>query len=201
VWTSDCNDALERQEIQRGASLFIPPEVMGAHIGPTRSHTTGRVHTLAFRAATAMFGHLGVEWDVSALDDRDRAQLADAIALHRELRPLLHGGDTVRFDTEDPYRAHGVYAADRSSAVVSFAVLRSGLSLAPPPQRLPGLDPDGRYRVELLPLPGARSGPVRSTGGWAGDGLELSGRELAARGLRPPVLHPESAALFRLTRR
>jgi alpha-galactosidase len=201
VWTSDCNDALERQEIQRGASLFIPPEVMGAHVGPTRSHTTGRVHTLAFRAATAMFGHLGVEWDVSALDDRDRAQLADAIALHRELRPLLHGGDTVRFDTEDPYRAHGVYAADRSSAVVSFAVLRSGLSLAPPPLRLPGLDPDGHYRVELLPLPGARSGPVRSTGGWAGDGLELSGRELAARGLRPPVLHPESAALFRLTRR
>ena len=46
VWTSDCNDALERQTIQRGASMLIPPEVMGAHIGPTRAHTTGRVHTL-----------------------------------------------------------------------------------------------------------------------------------------------------------
>ena len=44
VWTSDCNDALERQTIQRWASTLIPPEVMGAHIGPPRSHTTGRTH-------------------------------------------------------------------------------------------------------------------------------------------------------------
>ena len=69
VWTSDCNDALERQTIQRGASMLIPPELMGAHIGPPTSHTTGRTHTLAFRAATAMFGHLGVEWNVLELDD------------------------------------------------------------------------------------------------------------------------------------
>jgi len=33
-WTSDNNDALERQRIQRGASMVIPPEVMGAHVGP-----------------------------------------------------------------------------------------------------------------------------------------------------------------------
>ena len=69
VWTSDCNDALERQQIQRGASMLIPPELMGAHIGPSRSHTTGRIHSLAFRGATAMFGHLGVEWNISRLDD------------------------------------------------------------------------------------------------------------------------------------
>ena len=73
VWTSDCNDALERQTIQRGASMLLPPEVMGAHIGPTRSHTTARVHTLAFRAATAMFGHLGVEWNVARLGEDDRS--------------------------------------------------------------------------------------------------------------------------------
>jgi alpha-galactosidase len=42
VWTSDCNDALERQTIQRGASMLIPPELMGAHIGPSAAHTTGR---------------------------------------------------------------------------------------------------------------------------------------------------------------
>ena len=95
VWTSDCNDALERQTIQRGASMLVPPELMGAHIGPTRSHTTGRVHTLAFRAATALFGHLGVEWNVLALDRHASAtELAEVIALHQRFRPLLHGGDT-----------------------------------------------------------------------------------------------------------
>ena len=38
-----------------GASMFITPEVMGAHVGPEHSHTTGRHHDLAFRAATAEF--------------------------------------------------------------------------------------------------------------------------------------------------
>ena len=42
VWTSDCNDALERLTIQFGASMLIPYEVMGAHIGPERSHSSER---------------------------------------------------------------------------------------------------------------------------------------------------------------
>ena len=28
VWTSDCNDAFERQTIQRWATTFVPPEVL-----------------------------------------------------------------------------------------------------------------------------------------------------------------------------
>jgi alpha-galactosidase len=198
VWTSDCNDALERQTIQRGASMLIPPEVMGAHIGPGRSHTTGRVHTLAFRAATALFGHLGVEWDVTKLDDRDRESLAEAIALHKRFRSLLHGGDTVRFDTEAPYCAHGVYAPDRSEGLVSYAQLTTAPSLTPPALRLPGLDPDRTYRAEHVPLPRERWGLAASQPAWLTDGVELSGRQLAVHGLRPPVLHPESAVLFHL---
>ena len=70
VWTSDCNDALERQTIQRYASTLIPPEVIGAHVGPPTAHTTGRTQSLAFRAATALFGHFGIEWNL--LDPRRR---------------------------------------------------------------------------------------------------------------------------------
>jgi alpha-galactosidase len=200
VWTSDCNDALERQTIQRGASMLIPPEVMGAHIGPTRAHTTGRVHTLAFRAATALFGHLGVEWNVARLDDDRRAELADAIAVHKRFRSLLHSGDVVRFDTESAYCAHGVYAADRSEGLVSFAQLATAASLTPPALRLPGLDPDGRYLVEHVPLPGERWGMALTQPAWLTDGIEVSGRQLAAHGIRPPVLHPESAVLISLQR-
>ncbi|MDQ1655101.1 MAG: alpha-galactosidase, partial [Cryptosporangiaceae bacterium] len=76
IWTSDCNDALERQRIQRGFSLFLPPELMGAHIGGPRSHTTGRVHDLGFRAATALFGYLGIEWDLTAASPSERAAVA-----------------------------------------------------------------------------------------------------------------------------
>ena len=39
IWTSDCNDALERASIQRWTSLLVPPELMGTHIGPATAHT------------------------------------------------------------------------------------------------------------------------------------------------------------------
>ncbi|NND76457.1 MAG: alpha-galactosidase [Ilumatobacter sp.] len=200
VWTSDCNDALERQTIQRGASMLIPPELMGAHIGPTRSHTTGRTQTLSFRAATALFGHLGVEWNVTKLTDEERIALRAVIAMHKEHRELLHSGDVVRFDTDPAYNAHGVYAPDRSKGIVSFAQLTSAPSQTPPPLRLPGLDPDARYRVVHLAIPFETWGAARVQPAWLHDGVDLTGRQLAAHGVQPPTLHPESAVLFELTR-
>jgi len=200
VWTSDCNDALERQTIQRGASMLIPPEVMGAHIGPTRSHTTGRTHSLSFRAATALFGHLGVEWNVTDLGDKDRAALRAVIAMHKEHRALLHTGDTVRFATDPAFNAHGVYARDRSEGIISFAQLTTAPSQTPPPLRMPGLDLDARYRVEHLQIPYERWGSARTQPAWLAEGITLSGRQLAFHGIQPPTLHPESAVLFTLTR-
>ena len=202
VWTSDCNDALERQTIQRGASMLIPPEVMGAHIGPRRSHTTGRTQSLAFRGTTAIFGHLGIEWDVTSLTDSERSRLAGIVDLHRRHRHLLHDGDTVRFDTDDSVRAHGVYSVDRTEAIVSFAQLTTGPSLTPAPLQLPGLEPDARYRVEHLAVPGERLGAARSQTRWFTEpgGVVLTGRQLASHGIQPPTLHPESAVLFFLSR-
>ena len=197
VWTSDCNDALERQTIQWGASMLIPNELMGAHVGPTRSHTTGRVHSLAFRALSAFFGHLGVEWNVLTLDEREREQLAEVIALHRQFRPLLHSGDTVRFDPVSNGRlpashAYGVYAPDRSEALIAHVQLTSGMSLLPPPLRLQGLDPEAQYTVEQVPLPG-------SNVVWAGSGIVLTGAQLATHGVQLPRQHPESGILLHLT--
>jgi alpha-galactosidase len=205
VWTSDCNDALERQTIQWGASMLIPPELMGAHIGPTRSHTTGRMHSLAFRSVTALLGHLGVEWNVLALDDTERSQLADTIALHKRFRALAHSGDVVRFDpvangngtgangAQPASHAYGVYARDRSEALVVHAQLTSGISLLSPPVRLPGLDAAARYRVEHVPMPG-------SAWVWPQSGIELTGAQLAAHGIQLPRQHPESAVLLHLVR-
>ncbi len=196
VWTSDCNDALERQTIQRGASMLIPYELMGAHIGPHRSHTTGRVQSLAFRSLTAFFGHLGVEWNVLDLTDDERTQLSDVIALHQQFRPLLHTGDSVRFDAvlngqTAASQAYGVYSQDRREALVTYAQLTTGMSLLPPPLRLPGLLAEVRYVVEQVPLPGARLL-------WSQSGIVVSGAQLAAHGLQLPRQHPESGLLLHL---
>lgn len=196
VWASDNNDPLDRQRINHWMSVLLPAEVIGAHIGPRRAHTTGRVSTLGLRAVTAMFGHLGLELDVTRLDDEEREKLGAFIALHKRFRPLLHSGDAVRFDTEWPYIAHGVYALDRREALVSWAVLDSPPSLVPPPLLLPGLG-DLRYRVEWLDLPDPATGPVMR----AADRdlvAPLSGAFLARHGIRPPSLYPASAALVHL---
>src|SRR5690606_2921407 len=112
-----------------------------------------------------------VEWNLLHLTEDELDALTEVIALHRRFRPLLHRGDVVRFDTDPSLLAHGVYAPDRSEAVVSIARLTTGLSLTPPPLVLPGLDPDTRYHVEVLVLADPRSlGPNRELPDWLDDG-------------------------------
>lgn len=212
VWASDSNDPVERQRIQRGWSLVLPPEVIGAHIGPSRAHTTGRRSDLGFRGLTALFGHLGVEWDLTRASADELAALAEIIALHRRFRPLLHGGDAVRFDVDqtrhgedDPVAmAHGVYAPDRSEALVAWVQLRTAPASVPPVWQLPGLDHRRRYAVRPVPLPGGLPGLASHQPSWlditAGDASQvvMTGAQLATWGLQPPVLWPEHGVLVHL---
>ncbi|MGI9500623.1 MAG: alpha-galactosidase, partial [Geminicoccaceae bacterium] len=71
-WVSDSNDTVERLRIQAGLSHFVPPELMGAHIGPAWSHTSGRGLHAGFRALAASFGHMGVEADLTKMSRADR---------------------------------------------------------------------------------------------------------------------------------
>jgi hypothetical protein len=65
VWTSDMTDALARQSIQRWTGQLVPPEYLGAHVSAPFSHQTGRYMPLSLRCATALFGHFGIEWDIT----------------------------------------------------------------------------------------------------------------------------------------
>jgi alpha-galactosidase len=151
VWASDCNDALERQSIQRWTGLLLPPELVGSHVGPPVSHTTGRAHRLGFRAATALFGHFGIEWDVAALADDERDELASWVALYKAERDLLHGGRMVRGDHPDrSLWVHGVVSHQRDRALFAAVQLTTSTSAVPLPVRLPGLDPGRTYRVEVV---------------------------------------------------
>ncbi|MGP3983667.1 alpha-galactosidase [Streptomyces sp. KR80] len=201
VWTSDCIDALERQQIQRWTGLLLPPELLGAHVGAPVSHTTGRTHALDFRAGTALFGHFGIEWDLTEAGPQDRARLAEWVAAYKELRPLLHRGTVVRGDHSDPALwVHGVVAPDRARAVYALVQTATGVHAPPGRVRLPGLDENASYRVAPL-APGERSaGPTPSRLAWWDDGLVLPGRALAVVGVQAPALHPESLVLLEARR-
>lgn len=193
VWVSDSNDAHDRLAIQRGFGLFFPPEVMGAHVGRERCTVTGRRNDLAFRAAVALFGHMGVEWDIRALAEEELAELAAWIALHKRHRSLLHGGRSVRLDLDGvEATGHGVVAPDGRAAL--FLVARLVTRPAPIVVRLPGLDPDATYVVRV-PEPAA-DGALP----WGRESPPLSGRMLGFAGVRVALGRPDTAVVFEVER-
>ncbi len=204
VWTSDTNDPLERQQIQRYTGILVPPEYLGGHLGAALSHTTWRSSSLSFRLATALFGSAGIEWNVAAATPAERATIAAWTALYRRLRGLLHTGSVVRQDSSDPALAlHGVVSPDRRSAVFAQVALTAPRAAVPAPLRFPGLDPELNYRVSPVQATADASGVPRAIQdappAWlAAGGVTLSGRVLAEAGLPGPLLAPEQAQLFSL---
>ncbi|TFC34557.1 alpha-galactosidase [Cryobacterium sp. TMT2-17-1] len=211
VWTSDTNDPLERQQIQRYSSVLLPPEYLGGHLGAATAHTTGRTSELSFRLATALFGSAGIEWDLTRANESERVQIATWIARYKQLRPLLHSGVVVRADPSDPaLELHGVVSPDQNSALFAQVALAAPRAALPERMRFPGLAPERRYRVAPLSLgvpprtiqdapPAwlAEPGSSGAAGAFGTDGsVTLTGAVLALVGLPAPLLAPEQAALF-----
>ena len=218
---SDCIDPLERQQIQRWTAQLIPLELMGSHIASGHSHTTGRIHSLSFRAATAVFGHLGIEWNLARATPDELEELREWIEFFKAERELLFGGDYVRLDFPDEsVTVNGVVAPDGARAIYSVAsVARSEVALLGR-LRLPGLDSDRRYSVRPLlvggPIAGLRSPawwgdkqpppdpyvdpdeqtPLIKPGRAEPPGVVLNGAALSSTGLMAPIIHPDHAVLY-----
>ena len=205
VWASDTIDALERQEILRGLSLTLPLEYIGSHVGSRVAHTTGRRHTLAFRGLTALFGHVGIEWNLLEVTEEELGTLAEIVTLYKESRELLHSGTFTYCDLDQPLVdpsavAYGVIAHDKSEALFSYVQLRSERHQTPDLVRISGLDRDARYRVEVVNVAGGVRGMARRQPEWVSSSVTLRGIDLETIGIQPPAIVPESAVLFRLTR-
>ncbi len=197
VWPSDCIDALDRQQINRYTQLLVPPELIGTHVGAPMAHTTRRVLSLPFRAAAALWGHMGIEWNLAAATSAERIELARWVTLHKELRGLLHRGTVVVGDHPDPaVWVNGVVSLDRSEAVYGITTVARSVTWPPGRVRLPGLDPDERYLVQALP-PGDRYPEESMVPPWWTPGITLSGRVLAEVGLQIPAMFPEYTHLLR----
>jgi alpha-galactosidase len=179
VWASDTNDPIDRQRIQRGTSLLLPLELIGCHVGPATAHVTGRTTSLRLRCATALFGHAGIEWDITTCDESELAQLAEWIALYKRARSLLHSGVLVRADLGDETALlHGVVAADSSHALFAYVQLASPLASRPVRVRLPGLDPERSYLVAQCAELATTSAGVTAPGPLSGTALERLGVEV-----------------------
>ena len=200
VWVSDCIDPHDRQHMLQWTGQLLPPELMGSHIASGISHTTGRSHDFGFRAATAIFGHLGIEWDLRQATESERAALAEWIAFYKASRELIGTGTLVRVDTDSSQVAKGIVAQDGSAALYSFASVDRPIVVQRGSVRFPGLDPDRRYRVEPVRIGRSPSG-LRAPAWWTPDGapITLPGRVLGTVGLIDPPLNPDQAVLYMVT--
>ena len=193
IWVSDNIDPHDRQSMLRWTTQLVPPEYLGSHIADGASHTTGRRHDLSFRAATAIFGHLGIEWDLATATEAESRELAGWIAFFKEHRGYLLGGDLVRMDTADPnVLVHGVVSPDRAHALFALVTLDSVAPDPPGRLRLRGLDPARRYRVRPAP---AGTSPGLLAPSWWEAGVTLSGAALEHAGLAFPRIRPDQAVL------
>ncbi len=185
-WTSDCIDARSRVEIQRGFLQFLPPEVMGAHVGASPAHTTSRMQSLNFRAATALPGHFGVELNLRGLDQEECAELKSWIEFYKTWRDRLHSGAVWMGEGTDGlvWQAHGDVEAHEVLLFVTRLdpqTLRHSV-----PVRLPMLDHPSVYRVE----------PLRS----GASAIEASGAWLASHGLAVSPMQAEKCRIYLLRR-
>jgi alpha-galactosidase len=201
VWASDCNDPVERQAIQRWTGQLLPPELIGSHVGPARAHTTRRVTSQSFRLATALFGHAGIEQDLTRCTPEELERLSAWAALYREFRALLHHGRVVRADlTNEATLLHGVVSRDATTALLCWARLATSTEGQSGRVQIPGLSPDMDYRVRIRGDIGQPSMHQVAPPAWVSEALRdwiiLPGVILTVTGLPMPTLNPEQAMLI-----
>ena len=196
-WVSDNNDALARQQIQRWTMQFMPPELLGTHIGPTPGHQTGRELSLSFRAVTALFGHAGIEWDITKLDSEELQLLKSWIDYYKAKRSLIHTGKVTRVDyPDDNHYLHGIVGENES--LFAYVQLQPIKTSHAPNLRFTGLDRDKKYRVTVVEPAGRVGMMLIAPPKWLEDGATATGAALSEIGLPAPILQPAQALLLEI---
>ncbi len=202
VWTSDCVDPVERADIQRYTSLLVPPCMDGRACGgesctfhasrhePGDAHGDGVLRAHGRRMESAQGVGRGVE---KARRMGRRIQEAPRMVRDRHVRARRYRR------SGRPGRRHGQAGSFRG--VLPVHATDNVQTLPAAPIRVPGLDPDGTYRIQPLwldlDLDGLGLGSGQSPlGWWTKDGVLMTGRALMTYGLRPPSLHPAQSVLF-----
>lgn len=201
IWASDSNDPRDRVDIQRYTELIVPPEMIGAHIGPSPAHSTWRATDLSYRAAMSLEGCSGFEWNILECTPEELKQITGFVALVKELRGILHSGSVHHADFHDPaLRARGVVSDDATRAIWVVATVTNLRDVVTERLRLHEVRDDRVYCVRM------RQEIGESRWGWntpewmrdarTEDGFVVGGALLRNVGLQIPPLWPMQAIVL-----
>ncbi len=183
VWLSDNTDPVDRVRMQWAASHFLPANAVAAHV------TRLGDRPVAFGCAVAMSARFGFDLDFEALTDDELKVCRRAVALYREVRPLVQQGDLWRLLPPGERCALAYVAPDGDVAVVFGFQLEDGSAVdGVDTLRLAGLRADQTYAITAVDL-AAPPDPVGTTGEW-------SGSELMERGLPWPLTAAATARIW-----
>ncbi|MBO0514657.1 alpha-galactosidase [Streptomyces beijiangensis] len=131
IWISDNTDADDRIAIQHGYSQIYPARTMSAWATDSPNPYTHRTTPLPYRFHVAMTGALGIGGDLSRWSRADLTEAAGLVALYKDIRPVVQGGEQYRL-------ADAVqYLADDRVVVIAWGEERT--------LRLAGLPPAAVY--------------------------------------------------------
>ena len=198
VWTSDNIDPIERTQIQQGFLRFMPPEIMGAHVGHKTAHLTGRVTSLHTRAIVALQGQFGFELDARRLDPDDVLTLQHYTQLYKANREWLASSVYWQIPTfSKALVACGFVDTEQAEAL--YSVVAIGNMHATRPGHLPllGLAKEARYTLTLASINLPELAPFNKTmPAWCEHSVTTTGELLMKLGVPLPVMPPQSALLI-----
>ena len=198
VWTSDSIDAVDRLRIQRGYSLFNPPEITGAHIGHEVAHLTGRAIDIHTRAVVALQGQFGFELNAAIIEEEEAATIRHYVALYKKHRDWIASSSYWRLESPAKHLlVNGMVDSTRNRSLW-FIVAESSLSTTTPGKLLPrGLDADSQYAVQLVSDNFEQIAHYsKKTPAWMTSPCTISGALLMKIGLHLPIMPAQSALLI-----
>lgn len=193
-WVSDNTEALQRIYMQWGTSYFFPAVAMGAHVGSSPNHQTGRIMPLKFRFDVAMSGRLGMEMQPKNMTEEERTFSRKAIATYKRIRPVIQQGDQYRILS--PYDDKGAASLLYTTPAKDHAVFFVYKTLHYQNQLLPrfrmdGLDADKQYKLTELNASGNKALDL--------EGKTFSGALLMNEGIELPLEREYASRVIELT--
>lgn len=199
VWASDCIDAVSRKRIQDGFLEYLPPEIMGTHIGASPAHSTGRSQNMDFRAAMAIIGHFGIELDPRKIPEPEKEKIKSWVNLYKNIRNITHTGQVWRGNVGDHVAWQVLGNKDKFYAFIFR--MQPTEQRFPPYVSLPMVDLRTQYFVERVdPQKGQFDGFTgKEFLSLDSQGKKFSGDVLCQVGIRLPFMKAERCIVLKFS--
>jgi alpha-galactosidase len=147
LWTSDMTDALQRQYIQYGASLFYPASVMESHVSDIPNSFTKRDIPLKYRLHTSMAANFGIQADLLKWTKEGLEVLKCSIEMYKNIRDMIFFGNMYRLASPYSGGISSVLYASKDGARAVVFIFGLGKKTEGT-VKLQGLKKDKVYKVE-----------------------------------------------------